>query len=73
MQICNEWGHKSNTCPRRRELNYVDGKRKDIMKEDGSDSDDQFDDGAPPNEGHQLSYLVHRNFHIPHTECMIEN
>lgn len=45
---CNEWGHKSNTCPQRREIRLVEGKGKEVIEQDGSDFGDDYDDETLP-------------------------
>lgn len=43
----------------------MEGKGKEIVESYGTDSDDQFEDEAPPDEGYHLSCLIHRNCHTP--------
>lgn len=73
----------SNNCRKRRELTLVEGKGKEVEEREQTDSDEEYDDEVMPNEGHQLSCLIHRNFHAPrnpdfsqrtnlfHTRCTI--
>lgn len=65
---CNEMGHKSNTCSKIRELRLlVEGRCKEIEEIEQTDSDEDYDDETMP---HQLSCLIHRNYHVPHTPDM---
>lgn len=69
---CNEWGHKSNTCPRRAEVHLLDDKGKEIIEQKEDDFDEQYDEEDPPDEGQRLTYLIHRSFYIPHGENVTE-
>lgn len=62
--------HKSNTCPEKGSVHIVDNKGKEPMEE--KDSEDQLDDEAPPDEGHRMSSIIHRSFHVPHNEMDIQ-
>lgn len=55
---CQEYGHKSNTCPKQREIHICEGStnaRDDYV----SDSDSVADNEVYPDEGQHLSCLVH--------------
>lgn len=65
---CNEWGHKSNTCPKRAQVYIADDKGKRPMEPVEEESDDQFDDEAHLDEGNEMSCIVHRTCHVPHTD-----
>lgn len=57
--------HKSNICPKRRELRLVEGKGKEVAEMDETDSEDDYDKEALLDVGHQLLCLIHRNCHAP--------
>lgn len=44
----------------------MNDKGKGIMEQNDSDFGDNYDDESPPDEGHMLSYLIHRTCHTPH-------
>lgn len=41
---CNKMGNKSNTYPKRRKLRFVEGKCKEIVEMDETNSDEDYDD-----------------------------
>lgn len=46
----------------------VEGKGKEVIEQDGSYSEDDYDHETLPDVGYQLSCIIHRSCHIPHTE-----
>lgn len=61
--VCQEYGHKSNTCPKRGTVKFCEGVR---------DSDEVFLSGEDlegehyhADEGSSMSCLIHRTFHFP--------
>lgn len=56
---CQEMGHKSNTCPRRREIRLIEAR---WLNDDQVtiESESKPEDVDYPDEGHQLTCLIHR-------------
>lgn len=61
---CNEMVHKYNTCPKRRESRLVECRCKEVEEMEQIDSDEDYDDETMLDVGHQLSCLIHRDYHV---------
>lgn len=62
---CNKMGYKSNTYPKQWEIRIYKGRN--FKVESTSESDSETDEESYPDEGCQLSCLIHRTFHTPRT------